>query len=193
MILIERRLTSQDDLTRSRFVVGWRTILLSLAFVLGAAPLFADQRRDCSQPIDMDLAIRACTKIIESGAAGKQLTEAYKERSDAYYSSGNYERAIADLNIAIEQAPRDVELYVKRGLAFRRTGDYARAVADFDTAIKLKPGRASLYTMRGGAYQMQGNRTAAIADFEKALKIDPSLQSLRAALDRLRGRPNTPR
>jgi len=166
-----------------------RTICILLAVILATQPVRADLRRDCAQAIDSALAIRACTKIIETGAAAGSVTDAYIHRSDAYYSSGDYKSAIADLNAAIDREPRNADLFIKRGLAFEHAGNDEGAIVNYGAAIKLEPGRASIYTMRGSVYERQGNDAAAIADLEKALAIDPSLKTTRAELQRLRNKP----
>jgi tetratricopeptide (TPR) repeat protein len=166
-----------------------RTISILVAVILATQPVRADVRRDCAQAIDSAVAIRACTEIIESGAPARSLIDAYKHRSDAYYSSGDYHRAIADLNAAIDRDRGNADLHIKRGLAFEHVGNDEGAIVDYGAAIKLQPRRASIYTMRGSVYERQGNDAAAIADLEKALAIDPSLKTTRAELERLRNKP----
>ena len=53
-------------------------------------------------------------------------------------------------------------------------------------AISLRPASATPYTMRGGAYERAGDKERAMADFQRALDIDPSLETVRAALQRLK-------
>ena len=54
-------------------------------------------------------------------------------------NKGDYDRAIADYDRAIQLKPDYADAYVGRGVAYGEKGDYDRAIADFDRAIQLKP------------------------------------------------------
>ncbi|OGP81886.1 MAG: hypothetical protein A2Z08_03775, partial [Deltaproteobacteria bacterium RBG_16_54_11] len=65
-----------------------------------------------------DEAIRLCTKAIESGElSGKNLSSVYCTRGTAWAEKGDYDKAIADINKAIEIDPKDAMAYYNRGLA----------------------------------------------------------------------------
>ena len=70
----------------------------------------------------------------------------------AWYERGNYERAIADYNKAIEAYPRSAAAHSNRGLAWSMKGEYDRAIADCDTAIELNPNLSAAYVNRGIAW-----------------------------------------
>jgi len=65
--------------------------------------------------------------------------KAYVNRGAAYRKKGNYDRAIADFNKAIELDPGCAEAYHNRGVAYRRKGEHKRAIADLNKAMKLTP------------------------------------------------------
>jgi tetratricopeptide (TPR) repeat protein len=64
---------------------------------------------------------------------------AYYFRGVAYDDKGDYDRAIADFNVAIEYDPDDADYYSGRGKAYKHKGDYDKAIADFEYALKLEP------------------------------------------------------
>lgn len=163
-----------------------RIITISMSLALSTLA-FADRYSDCFQKIDIDRSVRGCAEIIESSerAADGNLVEAYKTRGNIYFAKGEYDRAIADFDMAIKVRPKDAEAYVKRGTAYASKDDYNRAIGDFDMAISLMPKRASVYTMRGHAYEKAGEKNQAIVDYRSALEIDPSLQAVKDALKRL--------
>ncbi|MGI9403201.1 MAG: tetratricopeptide repeat protein [Hyphomicrobium sp.] len=167
-----------------------RVITILMSFALGTLAL-ADRYSDCFQKIDNDRSIRGCTQIIESSEQEESgdLAKAYKTRGNIHFARGDYDRAIADFDMAIKLRPQDAEAYVKRGTAYASQDDYGRTIADFDKAIDLRPNRASIYTMRGHAYEKAGDKNQAIADYRKALQIDPTLQAVKQALKRLGARP----
>ncbi len=161
---------------------------IPLALLILGSPLArAEDIGDCAQRLYLQRAIAACTQLIERGDSegGAKLDEMYKSRADAYFASGDYERAIADLSKAITFNPRGAEEYLRRGIAYEKEGDHEDAIADFSTVIRLKPAYATAYTMRGGAYEVAGEKGKAVADFRAALAIDPSLDTVKSAIRRL--------
>lgn len=63
--------------------------------------------------------------------------EAYYNRGNAYDDKGEYDRAIADYNKAIEINPRDDKAYNNRGSAYYYKGEYNRAWEDVHKAQGL--------------------------------------------------------
>lgn len=84
---------------------------------------------------DLDGAIAAFDQAI---AASQQPGLAYLNRGLAYERKGDRDRAMADLDQAVRQAP-SARAYYHRSLAFEREGEKARARADADRAIDLDP------------------------------------------------------
>jgi hypothetical protein len=79
-------------------VVGGFSLCSIVLTAGGMNPLRADDRLNCAQPTDPDLAIRACTDLIIEG---------YTNRGIAFGVKGDHERAIADFEKArqLDQAP----------------------------------------------------------------------------------------
>jgi tetratricopeptide (TPR) repeat protein len=78
-----------------------------------------------------------------------------------------YDRAIADLNKAIELTPRNAVAYLARGLALAFKSQFNRALEDISRSIELNPKVPAAYNLRGMVYSQMGNPRA-IADFQKA-------------------------
>ena len=57
----------------------------------------------------------------------------------AWAKKGNYDRAIADFNSALEINPRDAEAYSNKGLAWAMKGDLWQALADARKGLRLNP------------------------------------------------------
>ena len=53
--------------------------------------------------------------------------------------SGDYGRAIADLDEAIRLGAKDATAYNNRGKAYKAKNDLDYAIADFDQALKVNP------------------------------------------------------
>ena len=84
----------------------------------------------------------------------------------AYYRKGDYDRAIADYDKAIQLNLQYTGAYNNRGSAHADKGDYDRALADYSEAIKLDPQHV-------GAYYNLGNMTGKKATMSARL---PTIQ-----------------
>ena len=102
------------------------------------------------------------------------LADAYNNRGVAYGKKGEVDRAIQDLNIAIQLNPDYAKAYNNRGVVYGLKGDFDRAIADHNTAIKLNPNYAETYNNRGIAYREKGDFDRAISDFNTAIKCKPN-------------------
>jgi tetratricopeptide (TPR) repeat protein len=97
------------------------------------------------------------------------------DRGKAYAATRQFDRAISDLNIAIEKNPNDAKAYGLRGLAYKYQDRYDKAISDFNRAVEINPKAAAqgrIYFERGGAYAMKGQYDNAISDYTKAIEID---------------------
>ena len=113
-------------------------------------------------------------------------------RGTAYRGKGDYDRAIADYNHAIEPRPKDADAYNGRGLVYRRKGDSNRALADYSQAISLDPKNAYGYRNRGRANLYSGALPKALADFNQANALDPKDAYTALWLDIVGRRNNVP-
>ena len=159
------------------FALATLTVLSVLSLDGQLAGARADEFADCSTIGDAQ--IRDCSRIIKSGRLfGKPISKAYLaivyiNRGGAYDYKGEYDRAIADFDKAIELNPKDGGAYINRGAVNYHKGEYDRAIADYTQAIKLDPKDAAVYTNRGIAYRRQGDFDRAIADYDKAIELNP--------------------
>ena len=69
--------------------------------------------------------------------------------------------------------PKDAGAYYNRGIAKSDKGDLDGAIADYDRAIELNPKYARAYNSRGNAKDDKGDSDGAIADYTQAIKFDP--------------------
>ena len=147
--------------------------LLALA-ACTAGMMKAGMVEDCAQERDPGLGISGCTAVIHSGQwQGKDLAWAYYNRGNAYYSLGDYARAIEDHDEALRLDPGNALFYSNRGSAYDELGEYRRAIEDYDEALRINPGYLDAYNNRGVAYDHLGEYARAIEDFDQALRLDP--------------------
>lgn len=116
-------------------------------------------------------AAEAYTQAIE---ADPKNDSAFLHRAYCYYDSGEYDKAIADLNRSIELQPNNSRAYSKRAEALAATAQNAAAVSDVTQAIQRDPKNSSYYLLRAGFYQQLGKTREAIDDYGKAIELAPS-------------------
>ena len=107
------------------------------------------------------------------GALAKGDADGYNNRGIAKQAKGDLEGAIADFNRAIELNPRDAQAYNNRGNPKQDKGDLEGAIADYNRAIELDPKYAKAYYNRGLAKQAKGDLDGAIADYNRAIELNP--------------------
>src|SRR3989344_6946387 len=123
--------------------------LLAAIFVLVSIHVRADDADDCVKTSG-DVRIAACTRAIESGRwQGANLALAYNNRGIAKRAKGDLNGAIADYNRALELDPRHANAYINRGYAKQVRGDHDGAITDYNRALKFDPQYALAYNNRG--------------------------------------------
>ena len=95
------------------------------------------------------------------------------QQSYMEWEDGDYNRAIATANRAMQLDPKNALAFNHRGLAYMDKGDNDRAIADFNEAIRLNHNLARAFNNRGDAYARKGNSKQAIADYNEAVQLKP--------------------
>ncbi|MGE0434647.1 MAG: protein kinase, partial [Planctomycetota bacterium] len=96
----------------------------------------------------------------------------YTNRGEIRRRAGDLDGAIDDLTRAIEIYPRDVSL-LHRVAAYTEKGDVESAIADLTRLIRLRTQLATTYRMRGVLRHKRGELEGALADFSRALYREP--------------------
>lgn len=110
-----------------------------------------------------------------SGRVGAQPNEPfnYRARAMIYADNNMMIEALADMDRAIELAPRHAGYRNDRGNLHFRKRDYPRALADYSESIKLNPQAPLPHAARGAVYRLEKRYDEAMTDFEAALAINP--------------------
>ena len=95
---------------------------------------------------------------------------AYTFLGAALYEAGQMERALAELNRAIELKPDFAEAFLNRGAAYLKLGDLDRALADFNHVIELDPGNGAAYYNRAKIYANRSKWKSALQDLSGAIE-----------------------
>jgi len=96
-------------------------------------------------------------------------------RGTIYDAQGQYDKAIADYDKAIELNPKFDAAYSNRGNVYNKEGNFTKALLDYGKALQLNPGLDVAYCNRGEIYFKEGDIGRAIQDYDKAISLDPML------------------
>lgn len=149
---------------------------------------------------DPDAVIRGCAKLLVSADEGQQdkvrpqdgagpraarLTLAFYDCGNAYFTKGDFDRAIEDYSHALKISPQFTFAFNNRGNAYLAKRDYDRAIQDFNQAIRTSPGfvtgddtpthfdDAIIFGNRGTAYADKHDYDRAIEDYSQAIRRKP--------------------
>jgi tetratricopeptide (TPR) repeat protein len=124
--------------------------------------------------ISFDRQIGGCTIVIHSGRESPQgLAKAFSHRGTAFFTKGDYRRAIQDYSQVINLDPSNATAFDNRCWTRATLGLVEEALQDCDQSLKLRPSHAATLSTRGFAYLKAGALDAAIADYNTALAIMP--------------------
>jgi tetratricopeptide (TPR) repeat protein len=112
--------------------------------------------------------------------------------SQVYAASGDLEKAIEYLTLALEVDPNYSEYHNERGSHHLHLGRYEQAIADYHRAIRLSPPYHEVWTNLGQCYRKMGALPQAAEAYSRAIDLDPTatvaIASRAQVLDAL-GRP----
>ena len=91
---------------------------------------------------------------------------------DRLQGSGQWERAIAAYQRALEVTPRDPRVLLNLANAMRDGGDAPGAVGRYRQSIALDPAQPMTFVNLGIAQQATGDTAAAIASWQRAARLD---------------------
>ena len=156
---------------------------------LNALPAWGLDLRDCDSP-DPGRRIEACTAILQRGKDKAAWGGAYNNRAGAYMAKGDFDRALADYDMAVQLNPEVAAAWLNRGVLWSRKENFDRSIADLTKAIQLDPSLWKSFNNRSNAWREKGEYTKAKDDIDQAIRLapnEPRPYALRAELWRLLG------
>lgn len=153
-----------------RYFVGLvRVPALILLLVPVTTTGLADISADCQQLANPELAVHACTHLLEKLGPRPDLLN---RRGIANLRSGNPKDAIEDYSAALQLDSGFLWLHYNRGRAQLVVRNYNEAIFDFTAAIARHPLEALPYNGRAWALFKIGNLPAALEDADHAIALD---------------------
>jgi len=97
-----------------------------------------------------------------------------------YYGDRDYNRALAEFEIARRDLPNEAQAYMAIGAIQRRQGKWTESIANFEKAVALDPKNAGFLYNLGFTYVGLKQYEAADKMFDRALEVAPQSFSSRA-------------
>jgi tetratricopeptide (TPR) repeat protein len=119
-------------------------------------------------------AIDDCTRAIGLDPA---YAKAYYNRSLAYYTRRDYDRAIQDAGEAIKREPNYFSAYDNRASAYSDKGDHDHAILDYNQSLRINPKDPISLNNRCDEFALLGQYVAARLDCDESLRIRPDHQN----------------
>ncbi|MEP7352268.1 MAG: tetratricopeptide repeat protein, partial [Acidobacteriota bacterium] len=101
-----------------------------------------------------------------------QDAEGYIERGNSHLAMEEVQDALNDAGRAIQLNPKLAAPYSLRGAVLRKLGRYPEAVKDLTQAVQLSPDMDNYFQL-GAAYQEIGDDNQAIENFNQVISFDP--------------------
>ena len=139
---------------------------------LHVLPAWSLDLRDCDSP-DPSRRIEACTTILHRDKDKAAWGGAYNNRAGAFMAKGDYDRALADYDMAVQLNPEVAAAWLNRGTLWLRKEDFDRAIADLTMAIRLDPSLWKSFNNRSNAWRAKGEYTKAKDDLDQAIRLAP--------------------
>lgn len=99
-----------------------------------------------------------------------RCVEALLQRAELFRYQGIDDKAIEDLNSAVELAPSDARLYLARANV---QADLTLSLKDFEKSIQLTPNNATAWIDRGLTWAGEGNMEETRKNLDEAIRLSP--------------------
>ena len=119
------------------------------------------------------LAASSGLSLVQLNGIAETTATDYLNRAAAKVAKGDLDDALTDVNRAIELDPKSAVAYNGRGVIKKKKGDLDGAIADYNRAIQANPRYALPYYNRGLVEDAKGDVDSAIADYNRAIELDP--------------------
>lgn len=118
--------------------------------------------------------LRAVDLFNRSMEGDTVFVQAYLNRGLTYFDLGEYDRALADIEMVVEKRPENVHLlHYINGVAYAKRGLLKDAASCFDVAVRYNKDFAPLYMWRGLVAKEMEHEQKAIENYRISYELDP--------------------
>ncbi|MCC6389227.1 MAG: tetratricopeptide repeat protein [Bryobacterales bacterium] len=117
-------------------------------------------------------ALKFCNDAL---ALDSRDARAHNNRGMSYIMLGQFDKALADLDLAVELAPDMYSGYTNRGFVLMQLRRMQDALRDLDRAAFLAPGNVTPFLYRATLKINAGDEISAQADLDRAERLQPGI------------------
>jgi len=114
------------------------------------------------------------------------MAEAYKEKGNAEFKAGNYEKAIENYTYATEMDPKNHIYFTNRSMCYASMKKWEKSLRDADKSVALNSNWEKGHYRRGIALQNMGQHKEAVDAFDKCVKLNPNNDDFKKAYQQAR-------
>ena len=128
---------------------------------------------------DFKGAVKIYSKIIKGSKLNQTGFGALYKRAVCFYSLGEFENALKDLEVFMPAYPGSSQAHLLRAFVYRELGDNERTLIDLEEAVNLRPGDIELLRWRASLYLDKGDYLLAKLDILEIRRnqTDPELET----------------
>ena len=170
---------------RGTTLVAVIATLATAAPLAGAAGPSAEELSQAAERKHAALVARVerFTQGIDSGRwQGRDLGELYRVRGITYSHLTDNDRAVEDLDKAIELDAFNPQYYEDRAITYLKLRNFANARTDLSMSLGLDRKRPTAYREEGRLASYQGEHARAARSFAQAMDYDEGMGALYAAI-----------
>ena len=145
------------------------------SFFYGRGRAYYGARRFSEAIPNLSSAVHTASKPREA-VAGEVRSHIHALLGECHYHVGDFDKALLNLDRAIDLCPEYSSARSWRGLFHHERGDHAKALADLNEAIRLNPEDPLPYESRAKVHRTMGDK-------ENALKDEQSCQAAKLLAD----------
>lgn len=108
----------------------------------------------------------------------------YITRASAYRGMAKYAKAVEDLKIALEIAPKSPEIYLELGKVYYEANDIQEALFKFSIALQLQENIPEGHYWLGKTYEKYNLPEKAMEQYKKELELNPEHKESQEALQK---------
>jgi len=112
--------------------------------------------------------------------------EAYKEKGNAEFKAGNYEKAIENYTYATEMDPKNHIFYTNRSMCYAQMKKWDKSLRDADKSVALNSNWDKGHYRRGVALAAMGSNQEAVGAFETCCRLAPANTDFQKAHEQAR-------
>ena len=119
--------------------------------------------------------LRPCACGCQRSARSIPRAAAMNDRATVWFRKGQFDRAIADFEVAVRLNPKDGAIRCNLGRVLHEKGEFDRAIIEYTEAVRIDSRVTFCVNNRGEVWRLKGDLDRALADQNEAIRTNPKI------------------